>query len=206
MRPRVALVLGGARSGKSRWAERMAAETSAPVVYVATATAGDAEMAARIATHRRRRPEAWRTVEAPYDLAASVASHAAAGTVLLVDCVSLWVSNEMLRHLGARAAEEVADAEWDDLGDGLVAAAEATVDAARARSAALVLVSNEVGMGLVPPYPLGRRYRDALGRVNSAVAARSDDVHLLVAGIPVDLKRLRAAGWAALDDEEALGS
>jgi adenosylcobinamide kinase/adenosylcobinamide-phosphate guanylyltransferase len=178
----------------------LAASADGPVVCVATATAGDAEMEARIAAHRERRPPTWRTVEAPLDLDASVAAHAAPGMVMLVDCVSFWVSNEMLRRVGSTGdVDAVPEVAWDRLSDALVAAAEAAIGAARTRQAALVLVSNEVGMGLVPPYPLGRRYRDLLGRVNQAIAARADDVHLLVAGLPLDLRRLRAAGWGRAD-------
>jgi len=178
---RVTLVLGGARSGKSSYAERRAAESGLPVVYVATATAGDGEMAARIAAHRARRPAAWRTVEAPRDLAATIAEHAKPGVLLLVECLSLWVSNELLRR------EAGADVEAE-----LVGAIQRALAAARAAGAHLLLVSNEVGMGVVPPYPLGRRYRDALGRVNQAAAAGADDVYLMVAGIPVDVRALSA--------------
>jgi adenosylcobinamide kinase/adenosylcobinamide-phosphate guanylyltransferase len=169
------LVLGGARSGKSTFAERRAAESGRPVLYLATATAGDAEMAARIAAHRAARPADWRTVEAPLEPAAAIRAHARAGDLVLLDCVTLWVSNRLL----ADPAPSDAD---------LVGAAEGIADAALERRADLVAVSNEVGLGVVPPYPLGRRYRDALGRVNQALAARADEAVLLVAGLPLRLK------------------
>src|SRR5206468_12906846 len=120
--------------------------------------------------------------DAPLDLADAVVAQAVAGVTLLVDCLSLWVSNEMLRLLGPEAdVERLSEAGWARLGDRLAEGTEGVVAAARDGRAGLVLVSNEVGMGLVPPYPLGRRYRDLLGRVNQAAAARAEDVHLLVA-------------------------
>ena len=169
------LILGGARSGKSTLAERRAAESGRPVLYVATAAAGDEEMAARIAAHRAARPSAWRTVEAPLDPAEAIREHARPGDVVLLDCATLWVSNRLLAEPAPTDAELVADA-------------EAIVEAAHGRGADLVVVSNEVGLGVVPPYPLGRRYRDALGRVNQALAARADEALFLVAGLPMRLK------------------
>jgi adenosylcobinamide kinase/adenosylcobinamide-phosphate guanylyltransferase len=169
------LVLGGARSGKSTFAERRAAESRQPVLYLATATAGDDEMAERIAAHRAARPSGWRTVEAPLDPAGAIREHAGPGDLVLLDCVTLWVSNRILAEPAPSDAE-------------LVAEAEAIAGAARERGADLVAVSNEVGLGVVPPYPLGRRYRDALGRVNQALAARAEEAIFLVAGLPLRLK------------------
>lgn len=190
----VTLVLGGARSGKSRWAEDLAAASGRPVLYVATAAAGDAEMAERIAAHRRERPEGWRTIEEQVDLVAAVRGAARPGDLILVDCLTLWVGNVLLREIGDRSDPgDVAPATWAAIEGRLVAAAEALVEAARTGGLGLVLVSNEVGLGVVPPFPLGRHYRDALGRVNQAVAALADDVVLMVAGLPLDLRRLVAA-------------
>ena len=198
MRSSVTLILGGARSGKSAWAEQVAANSGRPVTFVATATAGDTEMAARIAAHQASRPAGWRTVEAALDLAGAVRAHARPGDVVLVDCLTLWVSNRLLAgSAGYPDAEAVPDAVWRDVEAGLLADAEALLEGARTAGAALVLVSNEVGLGLVPPYPLGRRYRDLLGRLNQAVARPADRVVLMVAGLPVDLRRLLAA--AALE-------
>lgn len=182
------LVLGGARSGKSTFAERRAAESGQPVLYVATATAGDDEMAARIAAHRSARPSSWRTVEAPIEPANAIREHTRAGELVLLDCVTLWVSNALLSRLGDRDADAVADGEWAEIDVWLTAQAESIVDAAETTRADLVAVSNEVGLGLVPPYPLGRRYRDGLGRVNQALAARADEAVFLVAGLPLRLK------------------
>jgi adenosylcobinamide kinase/adenosylcobinamide-phosphate guanylyltransferase len=165
------LVLGGARSGKSGFAERLAAECGEPVVYVATATVTDEEMAERIARHRAQRPSAWRTLEAPTDVARRVGGEAGGATTVLVEDLTLLLSNLMAGdRSGAegRALAEVA---------GLVGLA-----------AHVILVSNEVGMGIVPEQPLGRHFRDALGRVNQAAAAACGEVYLLVAGLPLRLK------------------
>lgn len=176
------LILGGARSGKSAYAERLARERGGTVLFVATATAGDEEMARRIAAHRAARPAAWQTLEAPQDIAARVAAHDSVDTVIL-DCLTLLTANLLLAHeaAGEEAVARVLDAE--------IAALLARI---ATDSAAWIVVSNEVGMGLVPSYPLGRTYRDLLGRINARVAARADRAYLLVAGLSLDLKRLMA--------------
>jgi len=161
------LVLGGARSGKSRYAEAAMTAIPPPWVYVATAEALDDEMKARIAEHRARRGEGWRTVDAPRDLCGALAQ--AEGPVL-VDCLTLWLSNLML-------AEADFDQEIDRLDGALVGA-----------RSAVVLVSNEVGLGIVPDNALARRFRDAQGRLNQRVAARADRVVMMVAGLPVAVK------------------
>ena len=191
MRERVTLILGGARGGKSWWAEKLAAKSGRPVVFVATATAGDAEMAGRIEAHQATRPASWRTVEAPDGLATAMSSSARAGEVVLVDCLTFWVTNVMLGRVAHIAdLDSVPATVWAAIETDLVAAAEDLIATARSRDIELILVSNEVGLGIVPPYPLGRAFRDALGRVNQAVARRSDSVVLMVAGLPIELTRL----------------
>ena len=150
------LYLGGARSGKSRLAVERAAAAGAPVTFIATGEAGDDEMAARIAAHKRERPQAWRTVEEPRDLAGALTAVSDTETAL-VDCLSLWVANV---------------GEPD----------EAPLAAAAARSGLTIAVSNEVGLGIVPGNALAREYRDALGRVNAAWAAAADEAWFVVAG------------------------
>jgi adenosylcobinamide kinase / adenosylcobinamide-phosphate guanylyltransferase len=168
MNASLTLVLGGARSGKSRYAESLIAASPPPWAYVATAEAGDAEMIDRIAAHRSRRGCAWRTIEAPRDLDAALKS---CGTMpVLVDCLTLWLSNLML-------AETDIEAEMARLENSLAAAA-----------APVVLVANEVGYGVVPDHPLGRRFRDLQGVLNQRIAARADRVVLVVAGLPLALK------------------
>jgi adenosylcobinamide kinase/adenosylcobinamide-phosphate guanylyltransferase len=165
----ITLILGGARSGKSRHAESLITAGPPPWLYVATAEPLDDEMLARIAEHRARRGAGWRDVEAPRDLA-GVLSEIPSGTAVLVDCLTLWLSNLML------AGAEI-DAETERL------------DAVLARSAApVVLVSNEVGSGIVSDNALARRFRDAQGRLNQRIAARADRVVLMVAGLPLVVK------------------
>ena len=165
---RLILVLGGARSGKSRYAESMTTSFSPPWFYVATAEPLDSEMAARIADHRARRGGDWRSIEAPHDLAGALTS-IPAGAVVLVDCLTLWLSNRM--HANAELEAEFA-----------------RLEGALARAAPTVLVSNEVGSGIVPDNAEARRFRDLQGRLNQRIAARADRVVLLVAGLPMVVK------------------
>ena len=164
-------VLGGARSGKSAFAERIAAECGEPVLYVATAMGRDEEMAERIARHRRQRPPTWRTIEEPIRVAERLSAELGEARTVVVEDLTLLLSNLM--------EIEEADAEARAVGEvsGLVTS-----------PTNVILVSNEVGMGLVPPYPLGRHFRDALGRVNQAAAAACDEVFLVIAGITLRLK------------------
>ena len=165
---RLTLVLGGARSGKSRYAESLVTALPPPWLYVATAEALDAEMAARIAAHRARRGNDWRTIGAPHDLAGAL--EALAGALVLVDCLTLWLSNRML-------AQADVDAE--------IARLEHALDR---RTSPVVLVSNEVGFGIVPDNALARRFRDLQGQLNQRMAARADRVVLMVAGVPLAVK------------------
>lgn len=167
--PKLTLVLGGARSGKSRHAEALVAAEPAPWVYVATARALDAEMARRVAEHRRRRGAGWITVEAPVALADALAE-APAGAPLLVDCLTFWLTNLML--------------EERDVG----AATTGLEEALAARRGPVVLVSNEVGMGIVPDNALARAFRDEAGRLHQRLAARADHVLFMVAGLPITVK------------------
>lgn len=167
----IILVLGGARSGKSRFAEqRLMSFPAAGRIYVATAEAFDTEMRERIALHRQRRGEDWITVEAPHDLGATITARSAPDHPLLVDCLTLWLSNRLL-----------ADADLD-------AETDALVDAVRAARGPLVLVSNEVGLSIVPDNALARRFRDAAGLVNQKIAAIADEVQMVVAGLPLRLR------------------
>ncbi|HEY4026627.1 MAG TPA: bifunctional adenosylcobinamide kinase/adenosylcobinamide-phosphate guanylyltransferase [Candidatus Dormibacteraeota bacterium] len=160
------LLLGGARSGKSALAVRIAAGSGAAVTFIATGEAGDQEMAERIARHRAERPSAWATVEAPVAVLDAVAA-APAGDLLVVDCLTLWVSNLLL---------------GGDRGGGIVAAAGDLAGALAERAGGAVVVSNEVGLGIVPANRLARDFRDTLGSVNAAFAARAERTALVVAG------------------------
>jgi adenosylcobinamide kinase/adenosylcobinamide-phosphate guanylyltransferase len=181
MSRKMTLILGGARSGKSAWAQKMAAEGGRPVLYVATATAGDEEMAARIAAHRAERPAHWRTLETPLQVGAAITATMPSGVdLVLVDCLTL-LANNVLGPLPETISAAEAEAALAAEVDGLLAAY-------LAGSAEWIIVSNEVGLGLVPPYPLGRLYRDALGRANQRLAAAADTVLFMVAGLPLTLK------------------
>ena len=166
---KITLVLGGARSGKSRYAESLIAACPPPWVYVATAEPFDDEMRARIAEHRARRSADWRVIEAPRDLVDALRKNSAGGAVL-VDCLTLWLSNLML-------ADVEIEAECDRLEAVLAGVA-----------GPIVLVSNEVGLGIVPDNALARRFRDAQGRLNQRIAACADRVVLMVAGLPLVVK------------------
>jgi adenosylcobinamide kinase/adenosylcobinamide-phosphate guanylyltransferase len=167
------LLLGGARSGKSTAAVRRAAASGAAVVFVATGEPRDEEMAARIARHRAGRPAGWQTVEAPEQVADALQLAPESATVI-VDCLSLWVSNLLEKGLGD---------------DEIVAVARAAAEQAAARAGLTLAVSNEVGMGIVPMHPLGRRYRDLLGVVNAVWADAADEAVLVVAGRQLTLDR-----------------
>jgi adenosylcobinamide kinase / adenosylcobinamide-phosphate guanylyltransferase len=164
----VSLVLGGARSGKSRFAEGLLASHVGRRIYLATAEPGDEEMRARIRDHQARRAGNWRTVEAPLDIVAVIG--AAGQQAILLDCLTLWLANLM-------AAGRDVDREASDLC--------ATLDQV---AAPVVIVSNEVGLGIVPENALAREFRDRAGRLNQAVAARAERVFLLAAGLPLTLK------------------
>ncbi len=193
----VTLVLGGVRSGKSALAERLAHAADRPVLVVATASVTDGEMAERIARHRASRPATWRTAEAPLNLVTAVEREASRDEVVVVDCLTVWLGNRLVEGVGPETDPETVDApRWAALEEAAVEHVIALCGLARQRGLRLVLVSNEVGMGVVPATPLGRRYRDALGRVNQAAAAASETVLLTVAGIGVDLKALERASLA----------
>jgi len=171
--PNRTLILGGARSGKSAYAERLAGLCAAPEaerVYLATAEAGDAEMQARIEAHLARRGTGWRTVEAPLDLPGALGRARVDAGVVLVDCLTLWLSNLML-----------AGRDWEP-------EANALLEVLAGAGAPVVIVSNEVGLGLVPDTPLGRAFRDAQGALNRKIAQSCDYVAFVAAGLPLTLK------------------
>lgn len=165
-------LLGGARSGKSALATELASSSGQLVTVIATGEARDEEMAARIAAHRADRPPEWQTVEEPLELQTALAA-VRADTTVIVDCLSLWVANLIERGDN--------DGEVD-------AASELAANEARERSSPTIVVSNEVGLGVVPASPLGRRYRDVLGRVNAQWAAAADEAALVVAGRKLSLQ------------------
>jgi adenosylcobinamide kinase/adenosylcobinamide-phosphate guanylyltransferase len=166
-------ITGGARSGKSRLAEELARGYGAPLGYIATGRAGDGEMAERIARHRARRGPDWQTVEEPLDLAGAVAALDGEVNALLVDCVTLWLTN-LLLHRGESSP--------------LLAEVSALASLAAGLKTPLILVSNEVGMGIVPDNALARTFRDLAGEANEILARAADEVYVMFSGLPLKLK------------------
>ncbi|PHZ85651.1 bifunctional adenosylcobinamide kinase/adenosylcobinamide-phosphate guanylyltransferase [Paremcibacter congregatus] len=167
----ITLVIGGARSGKSSFAERLAEDSGKKLYYIATAEAHDAEMAARIADHQKRREDRWITIQEPLDLARVVSETAATDRVILVDCLTLWLSNIMCR-------------------DGDVEAyCEDLLAALKNIKGPVIFVANEVGLGIVPENKMARDFRDDAGRLNQAVARLAHDVHFMAAGLSLCMKR-----------------
>ena len=172
MREGIVLVLGGARSGKSAYAEKLVTESGLAATYIATAEPGDEEMQARIAEHRARRGAAWRTVEAPLNLEEALTEAAGAGRAVLVDCLTLWISNLMLESEDVEARGKL------------------LADVTRKASGLRVIVSNEVGLGVVPDNALARRFRDAQGRLNQKMAEIAGRVVFMAAGLPLVMKEV----------------
>ena len=166
------LVLGGMRSGKSAMAQQLAQQRSQSVIYLATATAGDAEMAQRIERHQQDRPPHWALIEEPIKLAESIKANDQAGQVILVDCLTLWLTNLLMldddRQLSAQQ--------------------QALLDIVSTLEGELILVSNEINMGVVPMDALSRRFCDEAGRLHQALARQCDEVILMVAGLPIKAK------------------
>jgi adenosylcobinamide kinase/adenosylcobinamide-phosphate guanylyltransferase len=180
------LVLGGARSGKSSFAQNLAMRLSDEVIYIATGQAFDNEMQRRIDNHRKERPGSWRTIERPQKIAQLFEAQPPQTPVVLLDCITLLTTNLLL------------DASQDENSPDEIAAAAAVeaeiaalLDVVRQGEAVWIVVSNEVGLGLVPAYPLGRIYRDLLGRANQRLASAADEVYFMVAGIPVPIHGYR---------------
>lgn len=179
MGKQLTFILGGARSGKSRFAQQMAEETGRTVLFVATATAGDAEMADRIRAHRASRPAGWHTLEAPLQVGAAIRQQPQAELILL-DCLTLLASNVLME-----LPESTQEREYETV---LMAEIDGLLEAYRESPADWIVISNEVGLGLVPPYPMGRFYRDSLGKANQRLAQAANVVYFMVAGIPMRIK------------------
>jgi adenosylcobinamide kinase/adenosylcobinamide-phosphate guanylyltransferase len=173
MTQRIILVTGGARSGKSSYAESRARELGERLLYIATAEARDDEMAQRIAEHKKRRANLWTTIEEPFELLQALMRQRHKTDCALVDCLTLWISNLLLRHNEEYARRKVAE----------------LLDTLPALDFSLVFVTNEVGWGIVPDNPLARKFRDLAGWANQRMAAAADEVVLMVAGIPTFVKQ-----------------
>ncbi|MCX5990992.1 MAG: bifunctional adenosylcobinamide kinase/adenosylcobinamide-phosphate guanylyltransferase [Chloroflexi bacterium] len=186
MDKRCILILGGARSGKSRFAQEVASRLGERVLFVATAEALDEEMRQRIEEHKKARSSSWRTIEAPFGVGRRIREQSGDAQVVVLDCLTLLVSNVIGQCSGdsARIDTKLVD-------EKLSLEVRELAECIEGTAASFVLVSNEVGMGLVPPNRLGRIYQDSLGKVNQELAQRADTVYLMVAGIPVMIKGLQ---------------
>lgn len=198
------LILGGARSGKSDLAQRLAAAAGRDVLFVATMQPLDDETRRRVDAHRTARPASWTTVEATDDLVAALDANARPGACVVVDCLTLWASNLLLAAVGE------SDVVPTDRGaaavDMIAKRAVALVERIAAQDGDVIAVTNEVGLGVVPPTPLGRLFRDALGAVNRIFADRADRVFFLTAGLALELKSLGAVSLESLGPPEPGGA
>ena len=170
-------ILGGARSGKSTYAQQLAQQMGQNVLFVATAEALDDDMRERIDNHKKSRPKSWRTLELPKGIAEKLAEESGGADVVLIDCLTLLVSNLLGDDLDSRRAEEKVMPEIEKL-----------LSVIKKLNATVIIVSNEVGLGLVPDNKLGRIYRDLLGQVNRLIALSADEVYCMVAGLPLKVK------------------
>jgi adenosylcobinamide kinase/adenosylcobinamide-phosphate guanylyltransferase len=182
---KITFILGGARSGKSHYAQQLASQRGKNVLFIATAQAFDAEMQQRITAHQQERPQHWRTLEVPLNVSQALAHHRYPAEIILLDCLTLLVSNILLasgteENVDEQRVTEAVDREVNEL-----------LDWVATHSADWIIVSNEVGLGLVPPYPLGRVYRDVLGRANQKIAAKAEEVFFMVAGLPLPIHALQ---------------
>jgi len=182
---KMTLLTGGARSGKSTLAEKIAAETGGEILFIATAQALDKEMERRIQLHQESRPEDWKSLEIGENLASVLAKKKLSADLIIIDCITMLVSNVILKHSGSldepdeEAAEDALDQEISSL-----------ISYIQKSNSTFILVSNDVGMGLVPPYPVGRLYRDLMGRVNRQLALVADEVYWINAGFVLPLHEL----------------
>ncbi len=173
------LITGGARSGKSRYAQELAHRSPQPVLFVATAQAGDDEMKRRIEAHQRERPSGWTTIETPLDVGRSTRQNIGGARTVLVDCVTLLVSN-IIGKAGAAAPSQIEEEVSREISE--------LIQVIQESSASFIIVTNEVGLGLVPDNPLGRLYRDLLGKANQMLAAQASEVYFMVSGLPLAVK------------------
>jgi adenosylcobinamide kinase/adenosylcobinamide-phosphate guanylyltransferase len=181
---RVILLLGGARSGKSRFAQEYAWRSGAKVLFVATAVAGDEDMRLRIQKHKQDRPAEWRTLEAPVDIGRLIELNAGDAKLIVIDCITMLVNNVFSKY-DDKQFETISDTVLEK---DVVKEIERLQQCLKKVNASFLIVSNEVGLGLVPNNRMGRLYRDILGRANQMLAQTSDEVFLLVAGIPLKIK------------------
>ncbi|MCE2572568.1 bifunctional adenosylcobinamide kinase/adenosylcobinamide-phosphate guanylyltransferase [Motilimonas eburnea] len=185
----IKLILGGARSGKSRFGEQLAQQSELNVNVLVTAQIFDEEMQQRVAQHQRQRPANWQTTEVPFELGSAITAQHQPGTCLLVDCLTLWVTNELLRFDIEHQREQL-DEHWQQQKQQLLNALSAAKQTTRDNpvSADIIMVSNEVGMGIVPMGAINRRFVDETGWLHQSIASLADEVYWVVAGLPQRIK------------------
>ncbi|MBM4433108.1 MAG: bifunctional adenosylcobinamide kinase/adenosylcobinamide-phosphate guanylyltransferase [Chloroflexi bacterium] len=187
MSKRCILITGGARSGKSRFAYELASKLGRQVLFVATAEAGDEEMKCRIEEHKRERPKDWSTIEATADIGNCIKKRIGGARVVIVDCVTLLVNN-IFNKYGDQSDEQI---DTSLLEKEVESEIKGLVEGIDHSDASFIIVTNEVGLGLVPANKIGRLYRDLLGRANQMLAERADEVYFMVAGLPVKIKPVK---------------
>jgi adenosylcobinamide kinase / adenosylcobinamide-phosphate guanylyltransferase len=185
MEPIMMLITGGARSGKSRFAEQVAEKRGGEVLYIATSVVTDAEMAERIRYHQQQRPAHWHTFESYRDLGSVVRAHQAQFPTIIIECITTLITNLLFDIAGETPPEEM---DFDAIEQHIFAQVAQLMEAAQHPESEVIIVTNEVGMGIVPDNLLARRFRDIAGRVNQQLAAAADDVYLIVSGIPLPVK------------------
>jgi adenosylcobinamide kinase/adenosylcobinamide-phosphate guanylyltransferase len=178
------LIIGGARSGKSNFAQQLALKPASAVLFVATAEAGDEEMKQRIAAHRKTRPPTWKTLEARTNLSTQIAQNIGKAQTVIIDCITLLINN-IIQQYGQQSDEEIEAALIEKA---VMAEIEELVNYIDQSGAHFIIVTNDVGLGLVPAEKVSRLYRDLLGKANQILAEHADEVYLMVAGIPVTVK------------------
>ncbi len=178
------LIIGGARSGKSHFAQELALRSGGPVLFVATAVAGDEEMRQRIEEHKRSRPKSWGTLEVTRHVGNQITQIIGKTRVVIVDCITLLVSNVLGEYI-AQDGEHIDDSLIEKTVDGEI---NELVECIKHLDASFIIVTNEVGMGLVPANKVGRLYRDLLGKANQLLAQQADEIHYMVAGLPLTIK------------------
>lgn len=191
------LVTGGARSGKSSFAEGLAAHAKSPVVYIATAQVWDEEMALRVKKHRQQRPSTWQLIEEPLNIRETLIQLQEEDAVILLDCVTLWLTNLLLAGQ-AEHTEHTAPSIYTDIEPQILSVVKEVAQLARDIKPAVIFVTNEVGQGIVPENPLSRAYRDLAGRSNQILARQADQVYMVVAGLPMEIKNSGAKLLASL--------
>ena len=207
------LITGGARSGKSHFAELMAASAKSPVIYIATAQVWDDEMALRVKKHQMQRPSTWRLIEEPQAIRDTLFQLKDENGVILLDCVTLWLSNLLLKGQTKPASSseqspkessvgpQENSEQFSDLEPQIVATVREVAQLAQEIKPQVILVTNEIGQGIVPEYPLARAYRDLVGRCNQILAQSADAVYLVVAGFPIEIKHTGEKLLASLREE-----